>query len=243
MSDILVIAPLGVEALAIRSAGRGLRVRSTGMGPRRALAAVPALRSDPAAALIVVGFGGGLPEDSRLCEVVVAERVLEIDAQGRLAEEPVPCHAVDSLSQALAGAGLAVRCGAVASVHEIVTGAARERMLSSGAVAVDMESAWVAKAAKGRPFAVVRVLSDTPTHELRRRLPVGPPLPTLANGARAIGALRGVAGALERLRRQGNLHTVLGVDAGEGVDADEGAGAVEDTGADARIGADEQARS
>jgi hypothetical protein len=58
---------------------------------------------------------------------------------------------------------------------------------------------------------VVRVLSDTPQDELRRRLPVGPPLPTIANGLRAVSALCSVAGALERLRRQGNLHTVLGV--------------------------------
>jgi hypothetical protein len=57
----------------------------------------------------------------------------------------------------------------------------------------------------------VRVLSDTPRRELRRRLPVGPPLPTLADGLRVSATLRRVAAALERLRRQGNLHTVLGV--------------------------------
>jgi hypothetical protein len=74
-----------------------------------------------------------------------------------------------------------------------------------------MESAWVAEAARGRPFAVVRVLSDTPEHELRQVLPVGPPLPTLANAMRAMSTLRRVGAALGALRRQGDLHTVLGV--------------------------------
>jgi 4-hydroxy-3-methylbut-2-en-1-yl diphosphate reductase len=215
VSEVLVVAPLGVEALAIRSRARGLRVRTTGMGPQRALAAVPALSRDPASALLVLGFGGGLAADSRLCEVVVAERVLALDERGATSEQPLWLAGAEALAAALAdslsGVGLSVRRGTVASVQEIVTGDARERMLASGAVAVDMESAWVARAARGRPVAVVRVLSDTPAQELRQRLPVGPPLPTLANGLRAVRALRQVAGALETLRREGNLHTVLGV--------------------------------
>lgn len=213
MSDVLVVAPLGVEALTIRSAAPRLRVRTTGMGPHRALAAVPALRADPAAALLVVGFGGGLPGDSRLCEVVVADRVLTVDEHGQPAGETVSCSGAQSLAAQLAGHGVAVRRGAVASVDRIITGEARERMLACGALAVDMESAWVAQAAGDRPFAVVRVLSDTPERELRQRLPVGPPLPTLADGLRVTGALRRVARALDLLARQGNLHTVLGVGA------------------------------
>jgi 4-hydroxy-3-methylbut-2-enyl diphosphate reductase len=211
VSEVLVVAPLAVEALAIRSKAPGLRVRTTGMGPKRALAAVPALTADPAQALLVLGFGGGLPADSQLCEVVVAEEVLAVDGQGAPSEPAVRCPAARALAQELERRGLAVRPGTVASVQEIVTGAARERMLACGAVAVDMESAWVAKAARGRPLAVVRVLSDTPAEELRQRLPVGPPLPTLANGLRALRGLRQVAGAIERCRREGNLHTVLGV--------------------------------
>lgn len=211
MSDVLVVSALGVEALAVRSAAPGLRVRTTGMGPRKAMGAVPALLDDPAAALVVVGFGGGLPGDSRLCDVVVASEVVAIDGAGMPAGEPVACAMAERLQSALSEQGLPTCRGTVASVHEIVTGRARERMLGSGAIAVDMESAWVAQAARGRPFAVVRVLSDTPEHELRRRLPVGPPLPTLANAMRAISRLRAVAAALGRLRRQGDLHTVLGV--------------------------------
>jgi 4-hydroxy-3-methylbut-2-en-1-yl diphosphate reductase len=215
MSDVLVISPLGVEALAVRSARQGLRVRTTGMGPAKARAAVPTLLEDPAAALVIVGFGGGLPAGSRLCDVVVAGEVVQIDGEGRPAGEPIACSGADGLRARLAGHGLSVCGGTVASVQEIIVGEARERMLTSGAIAVDMESAWVAAAARGRPFAVVRVLSDTPEHELRRRLPVGPPLPTLANAARAIATLRRVGAALGQIGRHGDLHTVLGVNGDE----------------------------
>lgn len=215
MSDVLVISPLGVEALAVRLAWQGLRVRSTGMGPRKAMAAVPAIAEDPAAALVVLGFGGGLPEGRSLCEVVVAHEVLTVDGDGAATGERIACHGAHALAQALSGHGLPACAGVVASVQEIVTGEGRARMLECGALAVDMESAWVAEAARGRPFAVVRVLSDTPERELRRRLPVGPPLPTLADGLRALAALRRVGAALGRMARQGDLHTVLGLTGGE----------------------------
>lgn len=211
MTDVLVISPLSVEALAVRSAAPGLRVRTTGMGPRKAIDATPALLEDPAAALVLVGFGGGLSSDSRLCDVVVASEVVAIDGEGMPVGERIACSMAGALQRALSGHGLSTCRGTVASVQEIVTGEARVRMQASGAIAVDMESAWVADAARGRPFAVVRVLSDTPEHELRQRLPVGPPLPTLANAMRAICTLRRVALALGALRRQGDLHTVLGV--------------------------------
>jgi nucleoside phosphorylase len=211
MSELLITAPLLVEALAIRSAAPRLRVRTTGMGPHRARAAVPALSADPAQALVVLGFGGGLRSDSRLCEVVVAEEVVAVDEHGRPCGERIPCHGAEALTQILGGCGLQLRRGMVASVDEIVTGDARERMLACGAVAADMESAWVAAAARGRPFAVLRVLSDTPERELKQRLPVGPPLPTISDGLRATITLRRVAGALDRLVRQGKLHTVFDV--------------------------------
>jgi 4-hydroxy-3-methylbut-2-enyl diphosphate reductase len=211
MSDVLVVSPLGVEALAVRSAASGLRVRTTGMGPRKALAAVPGLLEDQAAALVVVGFGGGLPVGSKLCEVVVASEVLTIDGHGCPAAAAIPCEAAGALAEAFGEHGIEVCRGAVASVEQIVTGEGRALMEASGAVAVDMESAWVARAAQGRPFIVVRVLSDTPARELRQRLPVGPPLPTVADGLRAMAALRRVGAALGRLQSEGRLHTVLGL--------------------------------
>jgi 4-hydroxy-3-methylbut-2-enyl diphosphate reductase len=155
-----------------------------------------------------------LPDDSRLCDVVIASEVVAIDGKGMQVGEQIGCSMAGELQRALAGHGLATCSGRVASVREIVTGEARARMQASGAIAVDMESAWVAEAARGRPFAVVRVLSDTPEHELRQVLPVGPPLPTIANTMRAMSTLRRVGAALGALRRQGELHTLLGVNGG-----------------------------
>jgi 4-hydroxy-3-methylbut-2-enyl diphosphate reductase len=210
VSEALIVAPLLVEALAIRAAAPRLRVRTTGMGPQRARAAAPALGADPAGAFVVLGFGGGLASDTRLGEVVVAERVVALDEHGRPQDEPIVCQGGEALQAELQRSGLRARCGLVASVDRIVTGAARERMFAGGALAVDMESAWVAPAAHGRPLAVLRVLSDTPERELRQRLPVGPPLPTLGDGLRALVALARVARTLERVMRCDRLHTLLG---------------------------------
>lgn len=215
MSDVLIVCPLGIEAQAVRSARPGMRVRMTGMGPRRALRAAPGISADPAGALIVLGFGGGLSAGARLCEVVVADEVLTVDGLGRVTGEPVACEPAEPLARALSARGLPVARGGVASAEEIVTGDGRARMERSGARAVDMESAWVADGARGRPFAVVRVILDTPERELEHRLPVGPPLPTLGDGLRAIWMLRRVAAALGQLKRQGDLHTVLGMAVGE----------------------------
>jgi 4-hydroxy-3-methylbut-2-en-1-yl diphosphate reductase len=209
VSELLVAAPLSVEALAIRSVRPRFRVCTTGMGPRRASAAVDRLSADPARALAVLGFGGGLARDSRLCDVVVADQVVELDEHGLQSGGRIACQGSAALAELLAEVGLSAQVGLVASVREIITGDARERMLASGAVAVDMESAWVAKAARGRPFAVVRVLSDTPDRELRRLLPVGPPLPTPVDVVRVMAALRIAARALDTVVRSGRLHTVL----------------------------------
>ncbi len=62
---VRVAAPLALEEALIRSAARGVRVRKTGMGPERSLAAVARLRAEPAHGLMVLGFCGGLDEHSR----------------------------------------------------------------------------------------------------------------------------------------------------------------------------------
>ena len=53
-------------------------------------------------------------------------------------------------------AGLRVHIGPIVSGPRIVFGPERERLAATGAVAVDMESAWLARgvpAARGRPCA------------------------------------------------------------------------------------------
>ena len=63
------------------------------------------------------------------------------------------------------------------------------RRARHGAIAADMESVWLAPGAGGRPFAVVRVIVDTPARELRN-------LPATGGAVRAAWVLRRAAGAV-----------------------------------------------
>jgi 4-hydroxy-3-methylbut-2-enyl diphosphate reductase len=186
--DLLIAAPLRVEAALIASAARGGRVRKTGMGPERARAAAGMLAQAPGRALLVLGFCGGLDADSAPGEVIVAESVRAASDEGH-APERVACADAEGLSAALRARGMTVRSGEIVCVAKIALGERRAQLLADGALAVDMESVWLAAGSVGRPFAVVRVVLDSPSHELLR--------PQALTGAlRAARALRRVAGAL-----------------------------------------------
>ena len=95
----------------------------------------------------------------------------------------------DGLAAKLRNRGMKVRSGEIVCVSKIAIGERRAQLLAGGALAVDMESVWLAAGAAGRPFAVVRVVLDSPSHELLR--------PQATVGAlRAARVLRRVAGAL-----------------------------------------------
>ena len=74
---LVIAAPMRIEALALRGAAPGARLVRTGLGPRRAAAAAPALA--PAAggqwALAVAGLCAGLDPAMRPGDVVVASEV------------------------------------------------------------------------------------------------------------------------------------------------------------------------
>jgi len=190
---LLIAAPMRVEALLIRSGTRHARVRRTGMGPRRARAAARALVNEPGDRLLVVGFCGGLDEESEPGEVIVADELL-LDPEALAAgeadgQERRMCISAPELARALSGSGLQVRRGPVVCVSRLVLGKRRRELHEAGAIAVDMESAWLAAGAGSRPFGVVRVVLDSPGHELLR------PAAVLA-AVRAGRALRRVAGVL-----------------------------------------------
>jgi 4-hydroxy-3-methylbut-2-en-1-yl diphosphate reductase len=192
VSELAIAAPLRLEQAMIRAGARRARgtavgrarVHHTGMGPGRARAAVPRLLGDPARALLVMGFCGGLDDEGDVGDAVVADAV-----QGP-AGELVPCAGAERLAAALQRGGLRVRCGLVASVPRLAMGETRTRLREGGAIAVDMESVWLAPGAGARPFVVLRIVSDTPSRELTR------PLATVAGIARASAALARAAGCL-----------------------------------------------
>ncbi len=207
-SGLLIAAPLRIEALLIDSATRTAQVCRTGMGRERSLTAARELRAHPAAAILAMGFCGGLQESSEPGDVIVSSHLLrdECDASGRQAT-PIACSGADVLAAALAERELRVRCGTVVSVAAFARGKTRTELRDrSQAIAVDMESAWLASHLHERPFCAVRIVVDTPTRELTH------PLATLAGGMRAAIVLRRVARAVDDLVGTHGVHTVFGID-------------------------------
>jgi 4-hydroxy-3-methylbut-2-en-1-yl diphosphate reductase len=158
------------------------------MGPARSRAAAARIARELPDALLVLGFCGGLDEESVPGEVIVAEEVYAAGGEGHDGK-PVRCSATHELITLLARRGMKVRSGPIACVSRLALGERRRQLHAGGALAVDMESVWLAPAAADRPFAVVRVVLDSPSHELLR--------PRAAAGAvRASRALRTVARSL-----------------------------------------------
>ena len=205
---LLVAAPLAIEAYAVRAAVSGLRVVRTGMGPRRSESAAARLATEPAGAFAVAGVCGSLLDYCEPGDLIVASALLG-PAGERIEVE------ASALVSALASAGLPVHEGVIASIARLADGCPRAELARTGACAVDMESFWLARAAAGRPFAVLRVVTDGPRHELwrpgivprgikaLRRLRAAAPVLVAwaASGARSEPKARGVDQA-----RAGTLH-------------------------------------
>ena len=195
-ADLVVCAPLRIEAWAVdRGPLRG-SVLCTGPGPRRSADSLRARYAHrPAEAVAVVGFAGALIPGMRAGDVIVATEV-------RDQEHTVVCPSAELLARALGRLGLRVHRGPVACTDHVVRDAERHRLAESGAVAVDMESAALARAARGAPLIVVRVVVDTPGHRW-----VSPH--TLTRGVTALRTLRRIGPALDQWAHAVAPRTVL----------------------------------
>ncbi len=189
--SLVVFAPLAVEAIALRAGARELRIERTGMGPQRARAA--AERHDPASApaLAVAGVCGALDPALAPGSVFVPAELRTDDGRAFAADAA-------GLAAALRARGIAAHTGVLVGADHILRADERSALFASGARAVDMESPWLAAAAAGRPFAVLRVVSDGPGAELWS-------LGILRNGWRALAMLRRAAPALVDWARASNL--------------------------------------
>ena len=127
----------------------------TGMGPKRSRQVEP--QTGPVA---VVGMGGAVVDGIEPGDVVVATEISAADVA------PIALSRAEAVAKSLEEAGFTVHTGPVASVSELAVGPRRQELADQGAVAVDMESAWLLEHHRG-PAAVVRVVTDTPSHELR----------------------------------------------------------------------------
>lgn len=199
-APLLTACALGIEQIALRTGDRGgaggpVTVVRTGMGPRSAERAVTRLLADPAlagAAVLATGFCAGLAPGMHPGDLVVAEETR--DPAGT-----VPCTGSDFLVKALMRSvpGRTVHTGPLTGSDHVVRGQERSDLLTTGAIAVDMESAATllsAVRAGERPVAAVRVVVDAPEHELVR-------IGTLRGGISAFRVLRSVLPAFYEWHR------------------------------------------
>jgi nucleoside phosphorylase len=193
---LLIACALGIEKLALRAGGAGdVTILRTGMGPvnaGRAVRAACGTDSLADAAVVASGFCAGLAPGMHPGDLVVVDEV-------RLDGTPTACTRTDLLVEAVAGAvpGRTVHTGPLMGVDHVVRGPERARLLATGAIAADMESAATlnsALEAGPRPVAAVRVVVDAPEHELVR-------IGTLRGGISAFRVLRAVMPAFSEWHR------------------------------------------
>jgi 4-hydroxy-3-methylbut-2-enyl diphosphate reductase len=194
--SLLVLAPLRIEAMAVSPGlGAGSALQRTGMGPKRSRSAAVRAARTRADAVAVAGFCGALDPALQPGDLVVATEV-------RGPSGTVACATAPLLAGALRRRGLTVHEGPIVSTTRLVRGDDRGRLHATGAIACDMESAWLADAAPDRPFAVVRAVVDTPSRELHD------PRALAGGAARAFKALRTAAEVLDAWGRAAGPRTV-----------------------------------
>lgn len=169
---LLLLAPLWIEALAVRSALPGIEVRRTGMGP-----AAGEVDVGDADAVGVAGLCGAVDPELRAGDIVLATELRSEDTGTIL------CPQSALLAEPLRRLGLSAKTGPVYCSQKVLSREERLALRNTGALAVDMESAWIAQTAGERPLAVLRVVVD----EAGRRL-ASPH--TLVAGLRGLWKLR-----------------------------------------------------
>jgi 4-hydroxy-3-methylbut-2-enyl diphosphate reductase len=186
---LLVYTPMRIESACLPpSLRRSARVIRSGMGRRHAqIAAARGLAVDHARGVAVAGLCAATAPDVRTGDVLLASELRRPDG--------VRVRAAGSraLAAALRRRGLRARPATIASVDRVAGPSERTYLASEGVDGVDMESAWLADAADGRPLVVLRVVVEEQSGET-----IHPR--TLAAGARALVALRRAAPVLEEWR-------------------------------------------
>lgn len=177
MVDVVVFAALGWEARAVLDAlqgveadglrswrgylgdGGAVRVLQIGVGPERARRAAEAATAAPL--FLSVGCAGGLAAGLRAGEVLVADRLLVVDAAGDVSDDVV--LGTPALAAWARARGMPIRLGAVASSPVVLEGRdVKARVGGTGSLVVEMEGAGVAAAARARGVdcALVKVVLD-----------------------------------------------------------------------------------
>ena len=182
MSELLVFVALRLEAAALPNVP-GWTVLRSGMGPASArIAAARGLAVD-SPAVAIAGVCGAVSPELRVGDVVCATELR------RENWDPLAVPGAETLAAAVRCRGLRAHTGTIFCGAKIMSPDERRALQGDGVLAVDMESAWLAEAANGRPLAVLRVVLDTSGRS------VFDPR-TVVAGFHALRALRRAAGAL-----------------------------------------------
>lgn len=150
---------MGLEAEARIARRLGVPVAVGGGGPEGAARAAEQLAAEGAPALVSFGLAGGLDPGLHPGALLVPAEVLADD--GRWPTDPALCARLGGATP-----GALFGDGAI-----LATAAAKQALhRRTGTVAVDLESAAVARAAArhGLPFAVLRAVCDPASRDLPR---------------------------------------------------------------------------
>ena len=183
-AQLLVLAPMRVEARAIRRGAPWSQIEKIGMGPRRARAAARLTYDADRPSALIAGVCGALSPDLEPGDVVLASEL-------RTPDRTLPCPDPAILAGVLRRGGMRVHIGPIVSSTGLVFGARRRELAQSGPLAVDTESAWLVGDARGAPLTTLRVVLDTPRYEIHR------PARAAIAARRAFRALREASALLE----------------------------------------------
>jgi len=163
MTDqILVTAAVAQELAGFRADGNGrCRVLLTGMGERAGAAVRKRLQAERFGLVVSAGFAGGGRPGFRVGDLVAASEVIHASSSRRYRPDAGFLAGLEGLASA----------GPFLTVDRVLpTPEAKAKAAGPfGAIAVEMESAWVAEAAEaaGVPWAALRVILDPLEEEIR----------------------------------------------------------------------------
>ncbi|MGD0942741.1 MAG: 4-hydroxy-3-methylbut-2-enyl diphosphate reductase [Acidimicrobiales bacterium] len=178
-----------MEAIAVGGADA---VIGAGAARARRAGAELAASLDEQTAVALVGVAGGLAPQLRTGDLVIASELRSTDSS-----ESRSLPGGGTLAAEFRRAGLGVLTGPLVSSTRYVRAGDRKLLADSGALAVDMESAFFMGYLPKNPLAVIRSISDTTER--------GPVL----GGVRALGSLLAVRRPLERWARACGEHEVV----------------------------------
>jgi adenosylhomocysteine nucleosidase len=168
----LRLSPPAPAHAALRAGAGEIVLFSCGIGAERAAAGTEALlRAVPVDFVLAVGFAGGLDAGLKTGDVVVASEVLAAAPPlGEGSEVFEPDARLLDAARRLRLKGIELRSGRLVTVRRVVSTAAEKLRLgaSLGALAVDTESAAIARAARaaGTPLLCARAVLDEATLDL-----------------------------------------------------------------------------